>query len=125
MSQGKYAQGAAVPEDINVRLNAKKDETSGGPSVLNLAIADPKETNVDGESKGIEDVDSTKKELSTDPKPKFVRPDGWVEHRRAMRAKHIKPLFLKDPNIHTILKLPIWFKLRRGFVTNFFASRKA
>lgn len=117
VSQGKYAQGEPVPADINIRLDAKKEDP------LDVVKLEAEQTGNVEESEENDVVDtSTKKDLSNPPS----RSQGNFKLNEWMRPwhKHVKPLVLRDPDIHTALRLPIWSKLRRDFVANIFASMR-
>lgn len=121
VSQGKYAKGTPVPEDINVQLNAKKDE-EGLLSFLNVADIPQEETDAVGESEDDESAEmSTKKDLSN-PSGPDVLPFNWITYRLSSGEEHRRPIVMKKPTINTFLQFPLWFKLRRGFVRNLFAS---
>lgn len=125
VGQGKYAKGTPVPADINVRLNANKDESLLG--ILNLGDISQEESDAIGQSE-IADT-STKKDLSNPCGPEELPVNekspyyNWIPRARTSE-NHEKPLFFKKPGINTLIQFPMWFNLRRGFVRNFFASRQ-
>lgn len=128
VGQGKYVKGTPVPADINVQLNANKDESL--LDILNLGDIPQEESDAVGQSE-IADT-STKKDLSNPCGPeelpvdkKSLRPYySWMIPHPQMSENHHKPLVLKKPGINTILQIPMWFNLRRGFVRNLFASKQ-
>lgn len=132
VGHGTYAKGTPVPGDINVRLHANKEDSLLG--ILNVGVV-PQAESVDiGKSEADENADtSMKKDLSNPNDPDEVHPIekerepigiGWIKHRLHMKENHQKPLVLRDPTINTVLQLPLWFKLRRGFMRNVFSSRR-
>lgn len=123
-----YAKGAAVSDDINILLKAKKDAVE--LDALNIDAVELEQETADVEEETGDT--SIKKEL---PNPSIyeIHPDlaeflhptngrahpyNWISHR----WHRDKPPVLKSPTIHTALKLPI-FKLKRDFMRNFFARK--
>lgn len=116
----KYTSGAAVPGDINLRLNARKNSNQ----LDSLNMGNVKEQDEIDNEKGKPVIKPFwKAELPIwNENSDHVHPYFWIRHRLPTEEK---PMFLRQPTaIETLLSIPIWKKLRHDFMRNYIASKK-